>query len=170
MNYNVRLQNFEKNDIINNTICNRNFPSNNLQMNFSPRPSMSKYASMPLMENHKPSNVPLKIAPNYHSTETFYPGTRKPPFCGFSSIIDHESLLRNQFFALQKGESHVYVPSSNSDLYENNIDFINNKNDLNKHLLFKEELFNDFNPNLSENIGNELFNNNTRVQLKNYKP
>ena len=33
-------------------------------------------------------------------------------------------------------------------------------------LLFREEKFNNFNPNFNEFIGNEIFNNSTRYQLK----
>ena len=54
-------------------------------------------------------------------------------------------------------------------MYENNINFITTNTNLNNELLFKKQHFSDFNPNLSNNIGHELFNNSTRVQLKNFK-
>jgi hypothetical protein len=75
--------------------------------------------------------------------------------------------LRNQFFALQKADQRAYVPSSTSDLYENKINFITNNENLDGHLLFREQQFQDFNPNNFPTIGNELFYNATRVQLKN---
>ena len=75
--------------------------------------------------------------------------------------------MRNQFFALQKADQAVYVPNSNSNMYENNIDFINTNKNLDNELLFNENDFDNFNPNLSNKIGNEIFLNSTRVQLKN---
>ena len=110
---------------------------------------------------------PIKNYGNYDISSAFFPGNRKMHFCGFSSNIDKESALRNQFFALQKADQREYVPSSVSDLYENNINHIPNVIDSN--LVFREEQFNDFNPNLSPIIGNEVFYNSTRVQLKNIK-
>ena len=77
--------------------------------------------------------------------------------------------MRNQIYALQKADQAVYIPNSKSDLYENNINFITHNNNFDNNLLFSEERFNDFNPNVSPNIGNELFYNSTRVQLKNLK-
>ena len=59
MSYNVRLQNFEKNDNINNNIYSRNLASNNTQMHFSPRPVLTKYAIMPILDNKKQSSVLL---------------------------------------------------------------------------------------------------------------
>ena len=169
MSYNVRLQNFEKNDNINNNIYSRNLASNNIQMHFSPRPVLSKYAIMPILDNKKQSSVLLDNYKVYNQEEIFFPSNRKPHYCGFASSVDKESTLRNQFFALQKSEQSVYVPSSNSDLYENHINFINNHTNIDEQLLFKQEKFDEFNPNVSENIGNRLFHNNTRVQLKNIK-
>ena len=49
------------------------------------------------------------------------------------------------------------------------VEEITNNNNLDQHLLFQEQQFNDFNPNISPIIGNEVFYNSTRVQLKNLK-
>jgi hypothetical protein len=105
----------------------------------------------------------------YDSSNTFFPGTRKPHFCGFASNVDKESTLRNQFFALQKADQSRYIPDSTSDLYETNIEQLPQKVNLDATLLFNETKFNDFNPNLSNSIGHELFYNSTRVQLKDLK-
>lgn len=167
MNYNVTLQNFKKNNIINEKIYNRNFPSNELNMNFSPRSVSTKYSILPILDHKQESSVPINNFPIYDSNSTFFPGTSKPHFCGFAKNIDLESSLRSQFFALQKSDQSKYIPSSNSNLYENPINFINTNKDLDNHLLFQKSSFNDFNPNLSNNIGNEIFLNSTKVQLKN---
>ena len=166
-NYNITLQNFEKNDIINNNIYNRNIPSNQLNMNFSPRSVSTKYSALPILDHRQESSVPMNNYPIYNSGSTFFPGTSKPHFCGFAKNIDLESSLRSQFFALQKADQAKYIPSSSSNMYNNPINFINTNKDLDNYLLFNQNSFNDFNPNLSNNIGNEIFLNSTRVQLKN---
>ena len=163
--YNVILQNVNNN--IGNNIYERVVPSQEMQMNFGFRPIMSKYATMPILDNRLVSEVNINKEPIYNSETVFYPGTSKPHFSGFASNIDNESSLRNQFFALQKGDKHLYVPNSNSDLYENNLDIKNHNLNLDNLILFKKEQFQDFNPNISNKIGYTIFNNSTRVQLKN---
>ena len=167
MNNNVILQNFSKNDKINSEIYNRNFPSKNLQMSFSPRPVQTKYTVMPILDIKKQPSVPIKNCEIFNINETFYPGTRQPNYNGYSYNIDKESGLRNQFFALQNSDQAKFIPSSTSDLYENPINFTNVNNDLDNSLLFKDEHFNNFNPNIDSSIGKNIFNNSTRVQLKN---
>ena len=164
---NVILQNFEKNDIINDTIFNRNFPSSNLQMNFSPTPVDTRHTTFPILDNKKESNNSIKTYPFYNSEQIFFPGNRKPHFNGLANNIDLESSLRNQFFALQKADQAHYIPSSNSDMYNNPVNFINTNKNLNEELLFRKESFEPHNPNISNKIGNNRFLNSTRVQLKN---
>ena len=163
--YNVILQNIDNN--IGNNIYERVVPSHEMQMNFGFRPIMSKYATMPILDDRIVSQVNINKEPAYNSENVFYPGTSKPHFSGFATNIDNESTLRNQFFALQKGDKHLYIPNSNSDLYENNLDIKNYNLNLDNLVLFKKQNFDDFNPNLSHKIGNNIFNNSTRVQLKN---
>lgn len=161
----IKLQNFDNLNNINNDIYNRNIPSSNIQLNFSPRSVMSKYSVFPITERNTVSNVPINNA-KYFNENIFYPGTRKLDFCGFARNVDHESTLRNQFFALQKSDQANWVPSSNSDLYNSNV-VPQEDNRINNSLLFREERFNEYNPNISNKIGNNYFNNSTRVQLKN---
>lgn len=163
--YNVILQNVNNN--IGNNIYERVVPSHEMQMNVGFRPIMSKYATMPILDNRIVSEVNINKEPIYNSETVFYPGTSKPHFNGFATNIDNESTLRNQFFALQKGDKHLYVPNSNSDLYENNLAIKNHNLNLDNLILFKKEQFQDFNPNISNKIGYNIFNNSTRVQLKN---
>ena len=120
---------------------------------------------MPILEQKKEANVSITNE-GYFNKNIFYPGTRKLDFCGFASNVDHESTLRNQFFALQKSDQANWVPSSNSDLYNSNV-VSQQDNIINNSLLFKEERFNEYNPNISNKIGINYFNNSTRVQLKN---
>jgi hypothetical protein len=167
--YKIALNNFDKQNYINSEISNRNIPSGGLTMNFSCRPVNTKYTFMPTVVQIPKSVEPIINYVNYDNSSNFFPGTRKQHFCGFSSNIDKESSLRNQFFALQKADQKAYIPSSSSDLYENNINFAPKNENLDSHLLFREQQFQDFNPNNFPTIGNELFNNCTRVQLKNIK-
>lgn len=162
MNNSVLLQHYENDDHINYNIHNRNFPSNNLQMNFAPTSVPTKYVKLPILDTRKTVNVPTPTHDIYSVETTFFPGNNKPHFCGFANNVDSESTLRNQFFALQKSDQAHYVPSSNSDLYENRSGYLDNK--FNKE---HSDNFNDFNPNLSNKMGSNLFHNSTRVQLKN---
>lgn len=165
MNY-ITLQNHENQNAINNTIYRRNIPSENMQVSLPQRSVSTKYAHFPILDNRRESNVLLNYARPYDNNKMFFPGNRKPHFCGFAQNVDLESNLRNQFFALQKADQAVYIPNSNSNMYQNNIDFKTTNKNLDKELLFTENDFDNFNPNLSNKIGNEIFLNSTRVQLK----
>ena len=168
--YNIAFNNFDKQNFINSEISNRYFPSSASTMNFSFRPVNTKYTYMPTVAQTSKSVEPILNYGNNDISANFFPSTRKMHFCGFASNIDKESTLRNQFFALQKADQKAYIPPSTSDLYENKINFVNNNNNnIDNQLLFREEQFQDFNPNTFPTIGNELFYNNTRVQLKNIK-
>jgi hypothetical protein len=152
----------------NRRIYDRNIPSKMLQPYVDVRPVMTKYSLMPIVDPRKPPTVPMQQQPVYQPRDVFNPGNRQAPWSGFASSVNVESELRNQIYALQKCSQATYVPSSSSDLYEYN--FQPQKNiDTNKYQpyprLFKQEKFQSFNPN-PENIGNGLFQNCTRQQLK----
>jgi hypothetical protein len=109
------------------------------------------------------------VEPIYNSENVFNPGT-SAPYSGYATNINKESELKNQIYALQSCSQSVYVPSSKSDLYMNyGLSSQNTPQNYPHSLLFKEENYNDFNPN-QYNIGVDLFNNNTRVQIKNINP
>lgn len=169
MNNSVKLQNFEKLDRINKNLYTRNIPSNKIQPNFDPRPVSTKYSTLPLTDHKKETTVPIIMQDCYNSENVFYPGTTKPHYCGFATNIDKESTLRNQFFALQSADQAKYIPPSNSDLYMNSINFQTVPQNLDETMLFRQSEFSDFNPNPSVVIGNRIFGNATRVQLKNIK-
>tara|TARA_Y100001980_G_C14499386_1_gene275519 strand:+ start:504 stop:1013 length:510 start_codon:yes stop_codon:yes gene_type:complete len=169
MNTNVRLQNFEKQDTMNRDLYMRNIPSADIDPNLDPRPVSTKYSTLPIIDHRKETTVPIINQGGYNSEKIFYPGTTKPHYSGFSRNIDKESTLRNQFFALQAADQAKYIPSSASDLYVNPINFQTTTENLEEKLVFRKEEFEDFNPNPSIIIGNNIFNNSTRVQLKNLK-
>jgi hypothetical protein len=107
----------------------------------------------------------MEQLPIFNINKTFNPGNTTSPWSGFASSINTESELRNQVFALQKCSQAVFVPSSNSDLY--NYKFHSQKQPSPHDLLFQEDKFSDFNPNPDKSvIGSGMFYNNTRVQVR----
>jgi hypothetical protein len=114
--------------------------------------------------------VAVPAAKHVYSPKTcFAPLTRKPPFSGFAANVDTESLLRSQFFALQRAEQAVYIPSSKSDLY---VPFGAVGYEVSKQphpLLFDEGSLSGHDgksrPNI-QSIGQWKFANPTRTQLR----
>ena len=149
---------------ISNRIAERNMPSRPLQPQFSQRPVSTKYALMPIIDRRAPATVPIHTEPTFSVGTVFNPGNTQSPWSGFASNINDESTLRGQFFALQNCEQKEYVPSTKSDMY--NVEVSGRKEVQPFPDLFQEQQFNLFNPNTCH-LGNDLFNNSTRVQLMN---
>ena len=95
----------------------RNIPSSALQPYLNVRPVMTKYSKMPIVDPRKELNTQLQEKPLYNTGEVFNPGTSQAPWNGFAANINTDSLLRNQFFALQKCSEAEFIPSSKSSLY-----------------------------------------------------
>ena len=151
----------------NHRIYDRNIPSQFLQPYLSVRPVMTKYSIMPIVDPRAPIKTPMLQMPVYSPEKVFNPGNTQSPLSGFASAINTESELRNQIYALQACSQAVYVPNSTSDLYQYSFNPERSGKNLQPFQgLFQEEHFNSFNPN-PENIGNGLFNNCTRQQLRN---
>ena len=154
----------ERVDELNNRISARTFPSASLQPQYSLRPTSTKYSLMPIVDQRVRPTIPLATYPVYNPKHTFNPGNAQAPWSGFSTNINTESKLRNQFFALQRGEQHEYVPESASDLYTSQR-FRNTTNEITHAGLFKPHEFASFNPN-PLNLGGLIFHNSTRAQLQ----
>jgi hypothetical protein len=103
----------------NSRIYNRNLPSQMLQPYLDARPVSTKYSLLPVLDPRTRPTVPLKPITTFNVNQIFNPGNTTSPWSGFSSNINVESDLRNQFYALQKCSQAVYVPQSISDLYVN---------------------------------------------------
>jgi hypothetical protein len=151
----------------NQRIYDRNIPSQMLQQYVDVRPVMTKYSYLPIVDPRREIDVRMNQYPTFNSHTVFNPGNTQSPWSGFASSINTESVLRNQVFALQKCSQAVYVPSSNSDLY----DYSFNPNQFQKYkqhsLLFTSETFDSFNPNPNPNVvGTYMFSNPTRTQIK----
>ena len=149
---------------LNDRIAVRNIPSSILQPSFSIRPVSTKYAMLPIVDRRPVPKEPIMKAPRYNISTTFNPGNATAPWGGYASTVNDESRLRNQFFALQKCGQSSYIPSSNSELYNSVV--VSRPQQQPFPNLFREESFSTFDPNVC-NLGNNMFDNCTRVQLKN---
>ena len=154
-------------DEINSRISNRNIPSEALEPAIFARPVSTKFMIFPLVDDRKPANVPLKTYPIFNLSKNFNPGTAPAPWSGYAANINIDSSLRNQYFALQKASQAAFIPSSKSLLYNMYWPQTHNSNSYNLDKKNQNE-FSKFNPNPDEKVvGNLLFNNDTRNQIKN---
>ena len=160
----------KRTDELNERIFERSEPQQPLAPNFDPRPVLSKFARFPMLDNRMPTNIPIKPNYDYSLEKTFTPPLMNVgPVSGFINNIEIESSLRNQDYALQKGNDKlIYVPSSNSDLYKV---YIPSRPSTQPHprLFEKPDYSKQTHRNVIDNakIGNDRFHNNTRTQLKN---
>jgi hypothetical protein len=154
----------DRTQILNERISQRNIPSDNLEPSIGFRPVMTKYTTLPIVDQKAKSHVNISRYPVYSPHKTYNVGNRSAPWSGFASSVNVESTLRNQFFALQKCNQSDYIPSSNSDLYGLSVPVQENKQT--HPLLFRQDEFHDFNPSNVE-AQQVLFNNFTRQQLLN---
>jgi hypothetical protein len=155
--------NKDRTEELNERLYKRNIPSATLQPSYSLRPASTKYDHMSIFDRRPSSSVPIQRQPTYSVNNTFNPGNAVAPWSGYASNINNESIIRNQFFALQKCEQSNWVPSSNSDLY--NVVVVGRNEPHTHPYLFKEENYEQFNPN-TQQLGYNLWNNHTRQQLK----
>lgn len=172
----VLICNQERTQRLNERIYTRNIPSHGPQMVFDPRPVRTRQVLFPMVDCYMPSSVPVIERSTYTQDQVFHPGS-SAPFNGYQSGIDQESKLQNRFFPHQKATQSKYIPSSRSTLYEWNT--VNNSSltdyDLghNPHdELYApaehhaRETWGHPHPNPHKEIGNDLFYNHTKVQLK----
>ena len=152
-------------DELSNRMFARNVPSQDLQPNFDMRPVATKYAVMPIYDQYKPTTEAMRSYPAYSPHNVYNPGTSRPHFNGFASKVNVESTLRNQWFALQNAEQSVYVPSSTSDVYNTAIDY---RPVMMPHPHLAEDYSASLEPHNCNpmNLGRRVFENSTRVQLK----
>ena len=152
----IQINNLNDVEELNNRLFSRNVPSaNNLKQTpitaLSFRPTPTKYQTLETSMNNNISSIS-----NISSVHLFN--------------INDESYLQNRFFALQKCPQAYYIPDSTSELYNYEVEQnIKPDNVLNRFPdLFREQNFGYFNPNPhSATVGNTIFNNHTRNQMKN---
>ena len=163
-------------DIINDRIFARTTTSDNLDVLLGPRPLPTKY-----VHPNQTINPPChrRILP--YKTDTFNPGNRNGTWSGFISNINIESMLKNQHYAAQKFPQAQFIPNSDSDLYNSQVPVsetstaealypnLFNANKIKQdpeHLGDSVKLQNQQNQQNQQNLGNNVFNNHTRQQLK----
>lgn len=163
---------FARTEELNDRIYLRNVPDTHLENWFSPAAQSTRFIKMPIVCGRgrvssagAPNTIPVVHAP-YNTERDFAGMTRTAPFRGFSTKIDTESSLRNQFYALQKSPQAVYIPSSTSDLY--NVSAVGRYEEQTHPGLFAiPELKTSEHPNLSNSgIGVDRWFNHTRTQLR----
>ena len=156
-------------DMLNSRILERSVPDEELAPNFSPRPVITRYSRFPMVDSRMPTNVPIQNNFDYSLEKNFTPPLMKiGPVSGFINNVGIESSLRNQDYALQKGNDKVvYVPSSESDLYKV---YVPSAPSSQPHPgLFSRQ---EYSTRVKEctfsnaNIGTDRFHNNTRTQSK----
>lgn len=152
---------------INNRIQSRHFPDFPLEPNFSSRPVSTKYSLMPSAARNSTlePTVPIKQYVQHIPAFNFNPATRNGPWRTYVTNVDTESVLRNQTMALQRSSQAVYVPSTESDLYNVRITSRHVEQKYN-HLFDKPTFESHIHPNLDKKIGADRFNNDTRLQLR----
>ena len=159
---------YERTDQLNTRILERNVPDNPLPPNFTPRSVLTKYSLFPMLDSRMPQTLPIQDNYNYSLSNNFTPPLMKSgPVSGIINNIQLESELRNQIYAINKGnDESVYVPSSDSDLYKVYITSNQVKQPY-PELFKKQEFSKQLHPNVQDNkIGRDLFHNNTRTQRK----
>lgn len=153
---------------LNERTSSRNVPSNNFNMSFSFRPVSMRYTTMPVIDPKNEASVSIEKRSVFNQNTMFSPGNGvNGPWDGYTTNIDTESKMRNQFFSTQSCAQSKFIPSSDSDLYNVNVNDGKEYNQPHDDL-FSNKPFSIFNPNIL-NVGNDLFNNNTRVQRTNTK-
>jgi len=152
----------ERDNELNKRLYSRNTTTAPLQAHFSSRPVSTKYATMPIVDQVRTPVVGLEKRPIFNSEKMFNPGNSMGPWEGYSSKVDNESSIRNQFFANQSCPQGKFIPSSSSDMYV--VKMEQEENQYQPHQeLFRPIEFQPFNPN-TNNLPNELFYNHTRQQ------
>ncbi len=163
--FQYKVCNMDYDNMLNQRLNQRYFPSNELQPNFDPRPLSTKYTHYMTENPTKQSNEILRNYPTFETSKTFFPGNAKAPIHGALQQVDLESLLNNRFMALQKNDHAYYIPSTNSELYNHNSNLQDKPSQINTYM--KTNL-----PpkNIDKcNLAPKVFHNSTRYNLKNVK-
>lgn len=151
---------------LNDRIYKRNIPTNSVQMQYNTRSVPTKFIHMPTFDCHPVSDIPCDKQPAYNTEKMFTP-SNSLPFSGYQANVDTETKLRNIIFPLQSCPQAKYIPSSKSDMFNSSyLTHTDQHTHVQNPLLFKKESFTQFNPNIC-NVGKDVFNNNTRVQIRN---
>lgn len=156
---------------LNNRVFERNIPDTILQSYFDPRPQNTKYHRFPLLDRVVKNSFPIHKRKDFQPRIHFNPGTTAP-FEGKATNIDSESRVKNMFMSNQKyGNQNVFIPSSKSDMYLNDVQKYNmDFNEPEVHPFLQERnTFASFNPDTYHINNNVIFQGHTRQKLKNIR-
>lgn len=157
----------ERVDELNSRMTERQFPDSPLEPNFSPRSIPTKYSHFPIINRRKPMNEPIIPYLDYNSNVNFNPGSSRAPPSGFLNNVDVETVLRNQTVAIQRADQNIYIPSSNSDLYNVRVSMTGPSEQTHPLLFEKPQFDGRIHPNVAgSDIGRDQFFNHTRTQLR----
>jgi hypothetical protein len=101
-------------DEINEIIGKRNIPSAPLEPYFSIQPVSTKFQLFPSSDRRERLAIPH---PTHSVNDVFNPGTKFAPWSGYVNNVNTEMRLQNRYFALQRADQALFVPSSKSELY-----------------------------------------------------
>ena len=156
---------------INDRILRRDLLTHTLEPVYDPRPVGTKGGFMPVIATKQEAKERYIQYDEYDNSRMFAPITRQMPFRSYVRNINDEHVLRNQIFAHQRCESGVYVPGSDSDLYQvktptSQVASASDVTAFDTHpLLFKNENYVNGPHYVTDDVG--TFHNATRQQIKN---
>jgi hypothetical protein len=158
----------ERVEELNMRIMERNYPDVDLQPNFSPRPVMTKYTLLSMIDQHKKPTVKLQPYLDYYPEVMFHPGNSRGPVSGYFNRVDVENELRSQTRPLVGHDNmkKQYIPSLKGDMYNVKVT-VKNPVEQTHPLLFSPFTLETSKTNLEgKPVGTERFNNHTRTQVR----
>jgi len=160
-----RVCNIEYDNELNKRLHARYFPSKELPPNFDPRPVSTKYTHFHTNDLPPITTEKLRDYSDYNPMYTFFPGNAKAPVKKVLQEVDTESILRNQFMALQRNDQAYYIPPLESQLYRHQ----STLKDKPKPHEVQESAFPIVKPITScqKKLAPKTFHNSTRYNLKN---
>lgn len=152
---------------MNYQILNRHFPEIPLKPNINVRPVSTKYTLFPIVDGRINSTDKKNYLEHYTETN-FAPIESSGPVNLSSNHINTSSELKGLNVPLHKGDLPMqYVPSLNSDMYVVNVPKGKPVTQPFPGLFTKQTYKTSSQQHiLSQDIGKDLLNNNTRVQLR----
>jgi|TARA_Y100000992_G_scaffold291954_1_gene248898 hypothetical protein len=164
----MNITNIKRDNELNERIKERNMVYVKTNINLGIRPESTKYGYKPIMDRPVSNTVPIQKTDLFHVNTHYLPGNRQGPWDGFASRIHDESQLRNMFFANTKAQQGVYIPSSNSDLYQPTTVKGREHEKQTFPYLFNDSLLTSTTSNVYKE--NKLFNNDSRqMRLNEHK-
>lgn len=160
------IKNDDRLEEINQGILNRRFPDAPLKPNVSAHPVSTRQSLFPVQDLRK-QPAPKDMYLDHYVEANFAPVQSNGPVKLDATHINIENELRGQNTPLHKGDLAIkHIPNNNSNLY--NQEIVSTKNYVQPHPhLFEANTFEENHRTMYNNkLGKELFNNNTRTQLR----